>query len=129
MVGPQTGDFDSVAAGLPEHSFDRIVLDMLDPWNRLEQAYRVIAPGGVLIAYITTTTQMSRLVEALREAGHWTDPAIQETLERTWKAQGLAVRPDHAMIGHTRLPCGLPRDGGGVRGPAQTRPRHQGYDH
>ena len=27
--------------------------------------------------------------------------AIQETLERTWKAQGLAVRPDHAMIGHT----------------------------
>lgn len=97
----KTGDFDSVAAGLPEHSFDRIVLDMLDPWNRLEQAYRVIAPGGVLIAYITTTTQMSRLVEALREAGHWTDPAIQETLERTWKAQGLAVRPDHAMIGHT----------------------------
>ena len=76
-------------------------LDMLDPWNRLEQAYRVIAPGGVLIAYITTTTQMSRLVEALREAGHWTEPAIQETLERTWKAQGLAVRPDHAMIGHT----------------------------
>ena len=97
----KTGDFDSVAAGLPEHSFDRIVLDMLDPWNRLEQAYRVIAPGGVLIAYITTTTQMSRLVEALREAGHWTDPAIQETLERTWKAPGLAVRPDHAMIGHT----------------------------
>ena len=44
---------------------------------------------------------MSRLVEALREAGHWTEPAIQETLERTWKAQGLAVRPDHAMIGHT----------------------------
>ena len=39
----RTGDFDSVAAGLPEHSFDRIMLDMLDPWNRLEQAYRVIA--------------------------------------------------------------------------------------
>ncbi len=37
------GDFDSVAATLPEHSFDRIMLDMLDPWNRLEQAYRVIA--------------------------------------------------------------------------------------
>ncbi len=89
----KTGDFDSVAAGLPEHSFDRIVLDMLDPWNRLEQAYRVIAPGGVLIAYITTTTQMSRLVEALREAGHWTDPAIQETLERTWKAQGSPSAP------------------------------------
>ncbi|WEV73133.1 tRNA (adenine-N1)-methyltransferase [Bifidobacterium sp. ESL0790] len=96
-----TGDFDSVAATLPEHSFDRIMLDMLDPWNRLEQAYRVIAPGGVLIAYVTTTTQMSRLCEGLREAGCWTEPEVQETFERTWKAQGLAVRPDHQMIGHT----------------------------
>lgn len=97
----KTGDFDSVAAGLPEHSFDRIVLDMLDPWNRLEQAHRVIAPGGVLIAYVTTTTQLSRMAEALRESGQWTEPDIQETLERNWKAQGLAVRPDHQMIGHT----------------------------
>lgn len=97
----KTGDFDSVAATLPEHEYDRIMLDMLDPWNRLEQAYRVIAPGGVLICYITTTTQMSRLVEALRDAGCWTEPDIQETLERSWKAQGLAVRPDHQMIGHT----------------------------
>ena len=96
-----TGDFDSVAATLPEHSFDRIMLDMLDPWNRLEQAYRVIAPGGVLICYVTTTTQLSRLAEALRESGVWTEPDVQETLERNWKVQGLAVRPDHQMIGHT----------------------------
>ena len=95
------GDFDSVAATLPEHSFDRIMLDMLDPWNRLEQAYRVIAPGGVLVAYVTTTTQLSRMAEALREAGCWTEPDIQETLERDWKVQGLAIRPDHQMIGHT----------------------------
>lgn len=96
-----TGDFDSVAKTLDAHSVDRIMLDMLDPWNRLEQAHRVIVSGGVLIAYVTTTTQMSRMVEALRESGVWTEPEIQETLERTWKAQGLAVRPDHAMIGHT----------------------------
>ncbi|MEJ5922067.1 tRNA (adenine-N1)-methyltransferase [Bifidobacterium thermophilum] len=95
------GDFDSVASTLPDHSYDRIMLDMLDPWNRLDQAHRVIAPGGVLIAYITTTTQMSRMVEALRASGCWTEPDIQETLERSWKAQGLAVRPSHQMIGHT----------------------------
>ena len=44
---------------------------------------------------------MSRMVEALRESSVWTEPDIQETLERSWKAQGLAVRPDHQMIGHT----------------------------
>lgn len=96
-----TGDFETVAKTLPNNYYDRIMLDMLDPWNRLEEAYRVIVPGGVLIAYVTTTTQMSRLVESLRSMGTWSEPEIQETLERTWKVQGLAVRPDHEMIGHT----------------------------
>lgn len=95
------GDFDSRAAGLPEHWFDRIVLDMLDPWNRLDAAWRVLAPGGVLTAYVTTTTQISRLAEALRASNQWTEPQTMETLERNWKAQGLAIRPDHQMIGHT----------------------------
>ncbi len=96
-----TGNFDERARELEPNSIDRIVLDMLDPWNRLSEAHRVIAPGGVLIAYITTTTQLSRLVEALRESDQWTEPHIEETLERTWKADGLAVRPNHQMIGHT----------------------------
>ena len=97
----RTGDFDTLAADLPDDEFDRIVLDMLDPWNRLEQAYRVMAPGGVLTAYVTTTTQLSRLAEALRADGRWTEPEIMESLERSWKADGLAVRPEHEMIGHT----------------------------
>lgn len=97
----RVGDFDHVAPDLPEASYDRIFLDMLDPWNRLDAAYRVIAPGGVLTAYVTTTTQMSRLTEHLRSSGHWTEPEIDETLQRSWKADGLAVRPEHEMIGHT----------------------------
>ncbi|MBI0126964.1 tRNA (adenine-N1)-methyltransferase [Bifidobacterium sp. W8101] len=97
----RTGDFDTLAADLPEDEFDRIVLDMLDPWNRLQQAYRVMAPGGVLTAYVTTTTQLSRLAETLRADGRWTEPEIMESLERSWKADGLAVRPEHEMIGHT----------------------------
>ena len=95
------GDFDEVAATLPERHFDRVALDMLDPWNRVQAVYRVITPGGVLAAYVTTTTQLSRLVETLRSSGSWTEPEIQETFERHWKVQGLAVRPEHDMIGHT----------------------------
>lgn len=78
------GDFDSVAATLPEHSFDRIMLDMLDPWNRLEQAYRVIAPGGVLVAYVTTTTQLSRMAEALRRLA----AGRNRISRRLWNATG-----------------------------------------
>jgi tRNA (adenine57-N1/adenine58-N1)-methyltransferase len=93
--------FDEGAARLEAGSFDRIVFDMLDPWNRLEQAERVITPGGVLVAYVTTTTQLSRTCEGLRASGAWTNPEVEEILERTWKVEGLAVRPNHQMIGHT----------------------------
>ncbi|WP_018143716.1 tRNA (adenine-N1)-methyltransferase [Alloscardovia criceti] len=94
-------DFNQGVQQLDNHYFDRMVLDLLDPWNRLEEAYRVLAPGGVLACYVTTTTQMSRVVEALVSSGQWTQPHIQESMERSWKVDGLAVRPEHSMIGHT----------------------------
>ncbi|WP_269088370.1 tRNA (adenine-N1)-methyltransferase [Bifidobacterium xylocopae] len=97
----RTGDFDSLAPQLAEGSYDRAVLDQLDPWNRLSGVRRALTPGGILTAYVTTTTQLSRLAEALRESGSWTEPEISETMERGWKADGLAVRPQHQMIGHT----------------------------
>ncbi len=95
------------------------MLDMLDPWNRLEQAYRVIAPGGIFIGYITTTTQMSTRRSSARSR-LLDRPAIQEIVERTWKAQGLAVRPDHATIGHTGFLVVSRAMASRVRGPAES---------
>ena len=97
----RVGEFDTVGATLPSHSFDRVVLDMLDPWNRVGTVCRLIVSGGVLTVYVTTTTQLSRLVETLRSSGRWTEPEVQESFERHWKVDGLAVRPEHEMIGHT----------------------------
>lgn len=97
----RVGQFDDVAADLEEHSYDRIVLDMLDPWNRINALSRVLAPGGIVLAYVTTTTQVSRFAEALRANGSFTDPQVSELLERNWKVDALAVRPHHDMIGHT----------------------------
>lgn len=80
---------------------DRIVLDMLSPWEHLDTVDRTLVPGGVLVGYVATTTQMSELVEALRERGGYTEPRAFETLVRDWHLEGLAVRPDHRMIAHT----------------------------
>jgi tRNA (adenine57-N1/adenine58-N1)-methyltransferase len=55
----------------------------------------------VLICYIATVTQLSRVAEAIRATGAFTEPDPSETLVRTWHVEGLAVRPDHRMIGHT----------------------------
>lgn len=90
-----------VAGTLRERDVDRVVLDMLAPWEVLEAVSGAMRPGGVLCAYLATTTQLARTVEALRDAGTFTEPAAWESLVRGWHVEGLAVRPDHRMIGHT----------------------------
>jgi tRNA (adenine57-N1/adenine58-N1)-methyltransferase len=82
-------------------SVDRIVLDMLAPWECLDECAAALTSGGVLICYIATVTQLSRVAEAIRGTGAFTEPEPSETLVRTWHVEGLAVRPDHRMIGHT----------------------------
>lgn len=80
---------------------DRAVLDMLAPWECLETVRDALIPGGVLVGYVATTTQLSNLVEKLREMQCWTEPQAWESLIRPWHVVGLAVRPEHRMIGHT----------------------------
>jgi tRNA (adenine57-N1/adenine58-N1)-methyltransferase len=86
---------------LDETDLDAVVLDMLAPWECLAAVADALAPGGVLVVYVATTTQMSVLVESLRVSGSWTEPRAEESLMRTWHLEGLAVRPDHRMNGHT----------------------------
>ena len=80
---------------------DRVVLDMLAPWECLPAVRDVLVPGGVLVGYVATTTQLSELVEALRRQECWTEPRAWESLNRGWHVVGLAVRPEHRMQGHT----------------------------
>jgi tRNA (adenine57-N1/adenine58-N1)-methyltransferase len=82
-------------------SVDRVVLDMLAPWECLDAASTALTPGGVLLCYVATVTQLSRVAEAIRATGRFTDPDASETIVRGWHVEGLAVRPDHRMVGHT----------------------------
>jgi len=99
----QVGDLAAVENALPDAqgSADRVVLDMVAPWECVSAAAWLLRPGGVLCAYVATTTQMSRLVEHLRVDGRWTEPESMELLLRSWHVEGLAVRPSHRMVGHT----------------------------
>ena len=92
---------DVVDSDLADASVDRAVLDMLAPWDVLDAVARMLVPGGVLIIYVATVTQLSTTVEALRERQCWTEPRSWETLQRGWNVVGLAVRPEHTMRGHT----------------------------
>lgn len=80
---------------------DRVVLDMLAPWECMDAVAEALTPGGVVICYIATATQLSRVAEYIRNTGLFTDPDASETMVRGWHVEGLAVRPDHRMVAHT----------------------------
>ncbi|ORB29131.1 tRNA (adenine-N1)-methyltransferase [Mycolicibacterium parafortuitum] len=104
FFGEAPANWDLVIADLAEYSgpqVDRVVLDMLAPWEILGTVADALVPGGVLMIYVATVTQLSKTVEALREQQCWTEPRAWESMQRGWHVVGLAVRPEHSMRGHT----------------------------
>jgi tRNA (adenine57-N1/adenine58-N1)-methyltransferase len=110
-----------LVAELDDTEVDRVVLDMLAPWECVDAAGKVLVPGGVLVCYVATTTQLSRTVETIRESHQFTEPSSWESMVRTWHVEGLAVRPDHRMIGHTGFLVTARRMAPGVTPPLRRR--------
>ncbi|MGK3202002.1 tRNA (adenine-N1)-methyltransferase [Amycolatopsis sp. NPDC003865] len=103
FFGEKPANWSLTVADLATHEgeVDRVVLDMLAPWDQLPNVAAHLVPGGVLTVYVATVTQLSRVTESLREQQCWTEPESWETLMRPWHVVGLAVRPDHRMVAHT----------------------------
>jgi tRNA (adenine57-N1/adenine58-N1)-methyltransferase len=80
---------------------DRVLLDLLEPWLVVPGAAAAMAPGGVLVCFVATVPQVMRLVEALESSGGFGLVETSEAIFRPWHVDGLAVRPEHRMIGHT----------------------------
>ncbi|PWH05672.1 SAM-dependent methyltransferase [Brachybacterium endophyticum] len=117
------GDFQEVAASMADEgeSADRVVLDMLAPWECVDAAAGVLVSGGVYLAYVATVTQLSRTAEALRDHGEFTEPSAWESFVRPWHLEGLAVRPEHRMNAHTGFLLTARRTAHGTQALRRTR--------
>ncbi|MDQ3616832.1 MAG: tRNA (adenine-N1)-methyltransferase [Actinomycetota bacterium] len=111
------GDLGAVPGG----DIDRVILDMLAPWECVDAVAEVLAPGGILCAYVASTTQLGRTVETIRAHSGFTEPQPWETLVRDWHVEGLAIRPGHKMIGHTGFLVTARRMAPGETAPAKKR--------
>ena len=83
-----------------ETRFDRLILDLPEPWRAIGTTTEALVPGGIFCSYLPTIPQVSQTVEALRGKGF----ALIRTFEglvRTWNVEGQSVRPDHRMVAHT----------------------------
>lgn len=97
------GELNEIVAepGNGPDEVDRVVLDMLAPWDCIDAVGRILAPGGVLVCYVATTTQMGLVMDTIRTHQGFTEPEATESIIRSWHAEGLAIRPSHGGVGHT----------------------------
>lgn len=114
-------DLAEALPGSADRDVDRVVLDMLAPWECVDVVADALTPGGIVCAYVATTTQLSRVVETLRVHGAFTEPYAWESLVRSWHVEGLAVRPEHSMVGHTAFLVTARRMAPGNRPPVRKR--------
>jgi tRNA (adenine57-N1/adenine58-N1)-methyltransferase len=88
---------------LPEDGmpFDRVVLDLPEPWQAVPHVAKVLRTGGIYLSFVPTVPQVMQTVEALERATVFVMVHTFESLLRTWSVQGRSVRPDHRMIAHS----------------------------
>ena len=89
-----------VTLGIDGRDFDRVLLDMPEPWDVVTHAEVALRPGGIFLAYLPTINQTQLLRERLREHAFGLEETV-EILRRTWHIDGRSVRPDHRMVAHT----------------------------
>lgn len=81
-------------------TYDRVMLDLPEPWQVVPHAQATLRPGGIIVAYTPSITQVMKLREVLATT-HFIEEKTIEVLHRGWYVDGQAVRPDHRMVAHT----------------------------
>ncbi len=131
FFGAQPPNWELVIADVGAYcgsEVDRVVLDMLAPWEVLASVGDALVPGGVLMIYVATVTQLSKTVETLREQQCWTEPRTWESMQRGWHVVGLAVRPEHSMRGHTAFLISVRKLAPGTVAPIPLRKKNRGRE-
>lgn len=118
---PRLGDLKEVTPEDLGGPVDRVILDMLEPWECLDVVRDVLIPGGVFMTYVATVPQLMKVMEGIRETQSFTEPRAWESLVREWKVEGLATRPEHRMNAHTAFLIWARRLADGVTPPRPQR--------
>jgi tRNA (adenine57-N1/adenine58-N1)-methyltransferase len=90
-------------AEIKERDFDRVILDLPDPWNYLQKAKETLKEGGILACWLPTILQVFELTEKVEKefSNDFILEGIFETLQREWQKRKIALRPKDRMVAHT----------------------------
>jgi len=81
--------------------YDRVLLDLPEPWHVLQHLKQSLINGGIIVAYIPTILQVKKYVDELQDTKFFSDIDTSELIRRPWKVDGLSVRPETWMYNHS----------------------------
>jgi tRNA (adenine57-N1/adenine58-N1)-methyltransferase len=86
-----------------ENTFDRVILDVTEPWLNLDKITKILSSYGILLCWLPTVLQVFNLIDEVEKkySEHFYLEGIYETLQREWQKNQLALRPKDRMVAHT----------------------------
>ena len=93
--------FGDIYEGVEERDFDRVILDLPEPWRALDTVGKSLRQGGILLSYLPTVLQVHQLHQALSRDDRYDFIESFEVLLRPWYMAPTSARPVHRMVAHT----------------------------
>ena len=87
--------------GIEERGFDRVVLDVPEPWMAINTVGESLGMGGIFLSYSPTVLQIHHLHQSLTDDPRFDFIEAFEVLHRGWHLAATSARPNHRMVGHT----------------------------
>lgn len=95
-----TIEIRSVYDGM-DGEFDRIILDLPEPWHVVKHCEKGLVNGGLMVCYLPTILQAVNLVESLKASKYFEEIETFEMTKRPWKIDGRSVRPEMWTYNHS----------------------------
>ncbi len=86
-----------------ENTFDRVILDVTEPWLNLDKITKILSSYGILLCWLPTVLQVFNLIDEVEKkySEHFYLEDIYETLQLEWQKNQLALRQKDRMVAHT----------------------------
>lgn len=89
-----------VTKGISEKNLDAIILDIPNPWNAVNHAYKSLKVGGYLCCYSPLISQLEQTVKEIRKL-NFIEIKSFENIQREMIIGERGTRPSFNMLGHT----------------------------
>ena len=89
-----------ITTGIDENNLDAVILDIPNPWDAIDYAWKSLKIGGYFCSYSPLISQVENTVKKLKKNNFFEIKTI-ENIQRELIITDYGTRPSFDMLGHT----------------------------